>query len=106
MFDNNFDKVLGEADRIFQLHKWKKGESWKDMPIDALAGGVKEEYEEWMEKWHLTLKGLRDNKKEEAKEAEDDQFFEILDIINYCLMYAERLRVKMVKRKKSEKNEI
>ena len=102
MFDNNFDKVLGKADMIFQLHNRKKGETWKEMPIDALASGIKEEYEEWMEKWHLTLKGLRDNKKEDAKDAEEDQFFEILDMINSCLMYAERLRMRMEKRKKSE----
>ena len=99
MFEDNFGKVLGEAERIYNMHKKNKGDTWKEMPIDALAGGIKEEYEEWYVKWQHTLKGLRDNKKEEAREAEDDQFFEILDIINSCLMYGERLRLKIEGRK-------
>jgi len=105
MFDNNFNKMLNEAERIYKMHKRKKGETWKEMPIDALAGGIKEEYEEWYVKWQHTLKGLRDNKKEEAREAEEDQFFEILDLINSCLIYGERLRSKM-KSRRNGKSEI
>ena len=98
MFEGRFDKVLSEAERIYRVHEKNKGDSWKELPIDALAGGIKEEFKEWYGKWQDTLKGLRDNRKEEAREAEEDQFYEVVDLINTCLMYGERLRRNMRKK--------
>src|SRR3990167_6862443 len=94
MFDNNFEKVLEEADRIYQMHKRTKGDSWKGLPIDSHADGVREEYEEWMEEYRKTLKALRHNDKAQAREFEEDQFYELIDLINRSLMYAEIIRMR------------
>lgn len=77
IYDTNFDDVLADADAIYQKHKAKKGEGWKDCDIDFLKREkLPEEYEEF---WKA--------------ESRQEQYKELLDIINVALMLAKRLKL-------------
>ena len=99
MFDKNFNKVLEKADYIYGRHKKNKGDSWRTLPIDSHADGVREEYEEWHDEYRKTLKALRNNDKLQAREFEENQFYELIDLMNRCMMYAEVIRLRMEARK-------
>ena len=92
MFENNFDKVLADADNLWMVHKKRKGDSWKSMSFDVIANLVKEEYHEWRGRYRDTLKAVSDNRFEEEGEFEEMQYQELLDLINVCLIAAEKLR--------------
>lgn len=92
MFDGNFDKVLKEADRIWHIHKKNKGDSWKEFSFDVIANSVKEEYHEFRTAYREGLKSILDNDIEKEAEYEQIQFEELLDLINVCLIAAEKLR--------------
>ena len=99
MFDNNFNKILEKADYIYGCHKKKKGNLWRELPIDSHADGIREEYEEWYEEYRKTLKALRNNDKTQAREFEENQYYELIDLMNRCMMYAEVIRLRMEKRR-------
>lgn len=92
MFEGNFDKVLEDCDNLWRVHKKNKGDSWKRMDFDVIANLVKEEYHEWRENYRNTLKSVSDNNFKMVIDYEEMQYQELLDLINVCMIAAEKLR--------------
>ena len=93
MFENNFDKVLEDCNKLWMIHKRGKGDSWKRMGFDVIANLVKEEYHEWRGQYRNALKSIADNELSKAMDYEEEEYQELLDLINVCLIAAEKLRV-------------
>lgn len=75
LFDGSFDDVLKDADKVYQSHKPKKGESWKTVDVQYLRNRLSEEIVEAL------------------KEGGDiDEYSELLDTINLALMLARRVK--------------
>lgn len=88
MYDNNFNKVLEQANKKYQSKKSKYGESWKKMSIIELDERFSEEVSEFQE-----------------ASSRKEMYEESLDILNVILMIAERLRTfdKLSKQNETEK---
>ena len=93
MFESNFDKVLEDCDNLWKIHKKNKGDSWRRMGFAVIANLVKEEYHEWRNNYRNTLKAIADNESDKEIEYEEEQYQELLDLINVCLIAAEKLRM-------------
>lgn len=77
IFDNHFDNVLMDCNYVYLMHKGYKGETWKKLSLYRLRGLVLKEIDEY----------ITENKLE-------NQYKELLDLINVCLMLATRIRPK------------
>lgn len=75
LYDGNFDDILKEANEVYQGHKPKKGESWKTCDLQFLRNKLSEEVVEALEEG-----------------GDNDEYGELLDIINISLMLAKRLK--------------
>jgi len=102
MFENNFDKVLEDCDKLWMIHKRNKGDSWKSMNFDVIANLVKEEYHEWRGEYRNALKAIADNELGKAMDYEAEEYQELLDLINVCMIAAEKLRREEIRREQDK----
>lgn len=72
----DFAQALADAKQVYDYHAIKKGDGWKDCSIKFLFGKLTEEYEEFME----------------STPKSEEEYREVLDIVNVALMLAARLR--------------
>lgn len=73
-YADNFNHVLFDAAKKYDLKKSLKAESWKTLPLHSLRFNMCDEIGEW-----LVARGL------------DNEYDELLDVVNLALMLAERI---------------
>ena len=75
LFNKNFDKTLKDADTLFRSHSREKDDSWKVIDIADLEKGLFKDIDEF-----------------ENARTNEDKYHELLDIINWALMLATRIK--------------
>lgn len=73
--EERFNKVLEDADTLFKIHSKEKGDSWKRIKIEDLEKGIFKDIEEF-----------------KASKTPAQKYHELLDIINWSLMTAARIK--------------
>jgi len=77
IFREQFELQFHELAMLYNIHREQKGDSWKEMPLDAAIGSLSEEIEEF---WRECPDGL------------EGMYGEVKDIILVALMVANRLK--------------
>lgn len=77
MHHPDFDQVLTDALKVYESHRAVKNESWRTIKMGYLAAKLSVEWNEFIK-----------------SETIDQDYKEILDMINVALMLGERLRMK------------
>lgn len=83
MMDIKETTTIKACQRVFDRHSEEKGESWKTCDIQFLRNKLAEELDEFAE-----------------SNFEEQQYNELLDVINIAVMLAERLKERLALREK------
>ena len=81
--DENIETFAREMDKVYSLHKPKKGDSWKDCDIKYLQDKLIAEHREWIAAVSSEHIGTGDTEQTAR---------ELVDIANMCMMLFHRTR--------------